>query len=52
METMMHQLLSILTTSTSDMQRMMQLQTMLQELRSGQSIQVSGTAAIESQLCV
>jgi ribosomal protein L7/L12 len=46
METMLQQLLGILTTSSTDMQRMLQMQAMLQELQSSQDIRMRGTPDI------
>lgn len=44
METMMEQLLSILSSSGSEMQKFQRMQTMLQELHSGQGMRTTNTA--------
>lgn len=46
METMMEQLLTILSTSGSEMQRVKRMQTMVQELHDGRGIHTAGTADI------
>lgn len=46
METMMEQLLSILSTSGSEMQKVQQMQTMLQELHSAQGIRATHTGGV------
>ena len=45
METMMQHLLSILTSSRAERERYMQMNTLLQELKSSQDIQARGMAA-------
>lgn len=45
MENMMEQLLSILSTSGSEMQKAQQMQTMLQELRGGQGLRATHTVS-------
>jgi len=46
METMMQQLLTILTTSGADVERLTQLQTMLQELHLSPDIYMAGMAGV------